>query len=396
MRINIERLRHNLLELGKIGYEEGKGLTRRAFTPAYQKGKIFVRKLMESAGLEVYEDSIGNLFGRIKGKTSHKSIIAGSHIDTVPCGGIFDGSLGVISAIECLQTLLENGFSNSHALEAVVFIDEEGYKTEGTFGSSCFAGCFDREKIESSQFWPSLVELGFTPDMILKARRAPDTIKNYLELHVEQGGILDSEGIPIGIVQGIVGIAAYKATVKGKANHAGTTPMHLRDDALLKACQAILKLHERVKGGEPLVATVGSIHAFPGAINVIPGKVEFPIEIRDMCRKTIEKTICMLKKEFAGLNITLEEMYYEKEAYLDKTTQKVIQKACEKLGYSYKYMFSGAGHDANPISTIAPTGMIFVPSKNGISHSPDEWTDWSDIEKGANVLLETIKLLDKQ
>jgi len=216
-------------------------------------------------------------------------------------------------------------------------------------------------------------------------------------MHIEQGELLEKEEIPIGIVEGIVGIARYKVTVTGKANHAGTTPMNMRDDALVKASKIISSVNEFVNeiGGD-LVGTVGEIEVEPGAVNVIPGKAEFTIELRDMEKEKIEKVMNKIKDSLGEEELAVEDILYEGIVYLDKEVQNSIKKSAKRLDYDFKEMISGAGHDANPLSKITSAGMIFVPSHNGISHSPNEWTDWEDIKKGTEVMLETIKELDKR
>lgn len=393
MIINIDRLKNNLLSLGKIGYEEGKGITRPAFTREYEEGRAFVKNLMEEAGLFVYQDSVGNLFGKLEGKEKNKSILLGSHIDSVPNGGMFDGNLGVLAAIECLQTLKENNYDANFSIEVVAFIGEEGTEVGGTFGSRIFTGELEAEKSDLDY----LETVGINEEDILNAKRDSETLKCYLELHIEQGNVLNSENISIGVVEGIVGIAQYNAAVKGKANHAGTTPMNLRDDALVKACKVIVNINEVVnKMGSPMVGTVGYIKAYPGAVNVIPGAVEFTIEIRDMDRKRALNAMEMIKESCSSLDFEAESLGFEWEVNLNEEIKKIIEESCKELNHSYKYMVSGAGHDANPVSKITPSGMIFIPSKDGISHSPDEWSDWSDVEKGANVLLNTVLKADRQ
>ncbi|MGM0410314.1 MAG: M20 family metallo-hydrolase [Bacillota bacterium] len=403
MKINLQRLKNNLIDLGFIGYngkgENGlpygdKGITRLPFTKEYDKADNFVVNLMKKAGLEIKHDSIGNLFGTLStNKENDEHIIIGSHIDTVPQGGIFDGALGVLAAIESLKTLQENNYDNNYNLTVAAFIGEEGREElGGTFGSRCFTGNIELNEKEID----FLANVGFSPEDVKNAKTDDRKIKNYLEMHIEQGAVLENEDIPIGIVKGIVGIARYKATVKGIANHAGTTPMNLRDDALIKASKLITKVNEIVKeiGGD-LVGTVGEIEVEPGAVNVIPGKCEFSIELRDMDKENMEEVITKLKEFAKGKNLIIEDLLYEGGVYLDKEVQRAIKNSAEKLSYNYKEMISGAGHDANPLSEITSTGMIFVPSHKGISHSPQEWTDWEDIKKGTEVMLETIKFLDK-
>lgn len=401
MKINLERLKDNLIELGWIGYKGNnknlpygdKGITRLPYTEEYEEADKFVTDLMKKAGLEVYHDSVGNLFGTLISTKNDKHIVIGSHIDTVPQGGIFDGNLGVLGALESLQTLKENSYENNYNLTIAVFIGEEGTKIGGTLGSRCYTGNIELNEKEIDFF----KEKGITVEEVKNTKVDKSKIKNYLEMHIEQGGVLEKEEKSIGIVEGIVGIARYKAIVSGKANHAGTTPMNMRDDALVKASKIILKVNKSVNeiGGD-LVGTVGEIEVEPGAVNVIPGKAEFTIELRDMEKEKIEKVMNKIKKSLDEKEMIVEDILYEGSVYLDEEVQKSIKKSAKKLDYDYKEMISGAGHDANPLSTITSAGMIFVPSHNGISHSPDEWTDWEDIKKGTEVMLETIKELDKR
>lgn len=387
MRINSERLKNNLLNLSKIGYEKGKGITRSAFTKEYEEASAFVMKLIEEAGLIAYRDSVGNIFGKLEGKEKNRSILLGSHIDSVPNGGMFDGNLGVLSAIECMQVLKENKYDANFSIEAVAFIGEEGTEIGGTFGSRVFTGELEPTKSD----FEYLKTVGITKEDIINAKRYPDSLKCYLELHIEQGNVLNSKNISIGVVKGIVGIAQYNARVEGKANHAGTTPMNLRDDALIKASKVIIVINDIVnKIGSPMVGTVGYIKAYPGAVNVIPGMVKFNIELRDMDRNKVLNAMEMIKKSCIDLDLEVEELSFEWEVNLNEGIQNLIEESCKELNHSYKYMVSGAGHDANPLSKITPSGMIFIPSKDGISHSPLEWSDWDDVEKGANVLLNTV------
>jgi len=401
MKINLKRLKENLIELGWIGYKGDnkdlpygdKGITRLPYTEEYNKADKFVSNLMKKAGLEIHHDPVGNLFGTLSSSKNDKHIIIGSHIDTVPQGGIFDGNLGVLGALESLQTLKENGYKNNYNLTVGVFIGEEGTEIGGTLGSRCFTGNIELNKKEIEFFG----DKGIKAEEVKKAKADKNKIKNYLEMHIEQGGLLEKEEIPIGIVEGIVGIARYKVTVTGKANHAGTTPMNMRDDALVKASKIISSVNEFVNeiGGD-LVGTVGEIEVEPGAVNVIPGKAEFTIELRDMEKEKIEKVMNKIKDSLGEEELAVEDILYEGSVYLDKEVQNSIKKSAKRLDYDFKEMISGAGHDANPLSKITSAGMIFVPSHNGISHSPNEWTDWEDIKKGTEVMLETIKELDKR
>lgn len=389
MNINIERLKNDIEELGKIGYVKDKGITREAFTENYYHAENFVVALMKDAGLSVRKDGLGNVYGQLKGEKDYPKILVGSHIDTVPNGGKLDGALGVLGAMECVRTMKKNGIINKHPIEVVVFNAEEGSKLGGTFGSRGAVGKVD---LENQLIKKAIKEVGLNIEDIKESILDTENIKCYLEMHIEQGGILDKLNIPIGIVTGIVHIERYKVVVDGKANHSGTTPMNMRDDALIKACRFIERIEELSRQkGEGFVGTVGKLEVIPGAINVIPGRVEFYIEFRSLDHnnlKVAEKEI----KEFADRLGNTEVNVHTKKSgvILNNEIQKEIEESCKKLNYKYKYMQSGAGHDAATLGNLVPAGMIFIPSVKGISHSKYEHSTWEDIEKGSNVLLNTL------
>ena len=400
IKVNLNRLKENLIELGWIGYNGNNknlpygdnGITRLAYSKEYKKADKFVGNLMEKAGLKVYRDSVGNLYGTLTSSETDEHIMIGSHIDTVPEGGMFDGALGVLGALETVQTLIENDYLNNNNLTVVAFTGEEGTEIGGTLGSRCFTGEIELNKKELEFF----KDKGINSEDLMKTKIDKEKIKDYLEIHIEQGEVLKNEDISIGVVKGIVGIARYKVTVIGEANHAGTTPMKLRDDALVKASKLITKVNEIVEDiGGDLVGTVGQIDVEPGAVNVIPGRVEFTIELRDMEKANINQVMKKIKSSLNKNELMIEDILYEESVYLNEKVQNIIKKSAQKLNYDFKEMISGAGHDANPLSKITSTGMIFVPSHRGISHSPEEWTDWTEIQKGIEVMLEAVKSLDK-
>lgn len=389
MEICIERLQQDINGLGRIGFEENVGVTRLAYSKDYNEGVNFVKKLMESAGMKTYIDPIGNLIGRLDGK-SDKIISLGSHIDSVPAGGIYDGTLGVLAGIECIRVLQENNYENQHTVEVIAFIEEEGNVIGGTFGSKCFTGI----PIEDSSI-PKMSQHGLNMDSVKSAHRNPEKYKCYLELHIEQGGILDDTKTPIGVVNGIVGITRYKATVNGMANHAGSTPMNLRDDALTKTCKMITRIMEiaHLKDGD-ITCTVGKLTVLPGAVNVIPGKVEFIIELRGKSIARNEEIIEQFSKEFKEQGLTLENILSQKETVLDEKIVNIVRKCCEKKSTPYKEMYSGAGHDAINMALFTPSAMIFVPSIGGISHNINEETSPADVATGCQLLLDSILELD--
>jgi N-carbamoyl-L-amino-acid hydrolase len=359
---------------------------------------------MREAGLEVRVDAAGNLIGRREGsEPSLPAIMFGSHIDSVPGGGNYDGDVGVIGAIEVIEVLEENAVTTRHPLEVVSFTDEEG----GLVGSVAMAiGLEDSHLDDTSHSGLTVREgirkVGGDPDRLDEARREPGELAAFIELHIEQGAILDEGGIDIGVVQGIVGIHWWDVVIEGFANHAGTTPMNRRRDAMLSAAELTLGINRiatSMSGRQ--VATVGRIRAEPGAPNVIPGRVVMSLEIRDL---STEKIMQVFKAVEAAAAQIVEKrdtpIRFEPTgvasvpAPTDERMRRIIAAAADGLDLSYKVMPSGAGHDAQDITHIAPTGMIFVPSKGGISHSPKEYTSPEDMANGARVLLETVLAID--
>ena len=375
---------------------------------AYTKGDIEGRTWfigeMKKAGLDVSIDAAGNIIGKRNGKNQTlKPIGFGSHIDMVPDGGNYDGCVGSISALEIIEQLNENKITTNHPLEVIIFSNEES----ATTGSSAIAGNLSAEELKVvSQNGTTIAAgtkaIGGNPENIKSAMKNKGDLSAFLELHIEQGGILEKENIQIGIVEGIVGISHWEVTVDGFANHAGTTPMNLRHDALLAAAKLIVAVNEVVTSYEGRqVGTVGKIAAQPGAYNVIPGKVVFGLEIRDLSSDKIALLFHGIEKKAAdiaansGTKISFQQKNSIKPALTQKSIQDKIIQSAKTLGLTYKYIQSGAGHDSQEMSVIAPMGMIFVPSVGGISHSPKEFTKAIDMANGANVLLQTILAIDK-
>jgi beta-ureidopropionase / N-carbamoyl-L-amino-acid hydrolase len=333
---------------------------------------------------------------------SMKPLLIGSHIDSVPEGGNYDGDVGSLSAIEAAQVLAENHITLRHPLQVLIFQNEEGV----TVGSRALGSGLE-EKVLSSSTWSGknvrdgIRFIGGDPDKLAQARRQPGSIAGYLELHIEQGGTLEKEKIKIGVVEGIVGILHSEVTIQGFANHAGTTPMNQRHDAMLSAARFIQKVNEVVTGMEGRqVGTVGWLKAEPGAYNVIPGKVTLGLELRDLDESKIQSMFTRVRAEadvIGRINDTrfsFSDPLPPRPALTDKGLQKLIDDTARGLGLNTKLMPSGAGHDAQEIAALGPVGMIFIPSVGGISHSPKEFSRPEDIENGANVLLQTLVRLD--
>ncbi len=403
--VNMERLEGTLLKLATFGQDSSETTNRVAFSDGDIAGREYVQQLMRDAGLEVSVDFAGNITGRRAGKNpSRKYIALGSHIDMVPRGGNYDGCVGSLAAIEVIKTLQEKQISTDHPLEVIIFSNEEG----GLLGSRALAGKIGPEAlsvVNSTGFSMAegLKRIGGDPERITEVAREKGSLAAFLELHIEQGGILEQEQTDIGVVEGIVGIKWWDVEIRGFANHAGTTPMDARQDALLAAARFIIAVNEeinRVEGKQ--VGTVGRISAEPGAPNVIPGRVVLSLEIRDLSEEKINMLFDAIQKRGdsigSGSNTRFSYTPIDansKPALTDTAIQERIATAAASLGLTHKQMQSGAGHDAQDMALITRAGMIFVPSKGGISHSPEEFTSAEDMANGANVLLQTLLLLDK-
>lgn len=402
---NSKRIESRIFELAKFGVDEkGRGY-RVAYTKGDIEGRAWFMDLMKKAGLNPTIDSAGNIIGKRNGRNPLlKPIAFGSHIDMVPDGGNYDGTVGSIAALELIEIFNENNFVTEHPLEVIIFGNEEG----GTIGSKAMVGDITNEGLkQKSQSGLTMGEgikaIGGNPENIQSCIRKKGDIHAWVELHIEQGGILEREKIQIGVVEGIVGIVHWEVTVEGFANHAGATPMNMRQDALLAASKFIIAVNEvinSVKGSQ--VGTVGKIAVQPGAYNVIPGKVQLGLEIRDLTASKIETLFKEIEKRAATIasssktTIKFERQANEsKPALTDKKLQQLINTAAKKLGFTTKFMQSGAGHDSQHISAIAPSAMIFIPSIGGISHSPKEFSTATDMANGANVLIQTILQIDQ-
>ena len=405
LRVDAERLHASWSKLRTIGLNDNGGSDRVAYSQYNKDALDYLSSLMLAAGLDPRIDVAGNLVGRKAGNSSVLApIITGSHIDTVPNGGHYDGIVGSLGAIEVARTLHDAGYITDHPLEFIIWSNEEGGKT----GSRSFNGSVtpdemglpslgDRALGEGIEF------IGGAPARLNENRRGPDSVAALIELHIEQGAILDRENVSIGVVEGIVGIRRWNITVDGFANHAGTTPMNQRRDAMVAAAQLASAIN-RIITSEPgsQVGTVGRIEAFPGAPNVVPGKVVMSLEIRDLSMEKIGRLFARIKSESEILAkqtdtvITLEQFYESPAAITDERFKRLINDVADELGLSSIHMPSGAGHDAQSLSGIAPLGMIFVPSVKGVSHAPTEFTGKQDFVNGANTLLQTIIRLDQQ
>jgi N-carbamoyl-L-amino-acid hydrolase len=407
LRIDANRLQRTIEELSAFGRPAGgsfaDGVSRVAYSDADVAGRQYVMQLMRSAGLEPRVDTAGNIHGlRAGSRASLAPIVFGSHIDSVPSGGNFDGEVGSLAAIEVIQTLQDSGVRTRHPLEVAIWSDEEG----GTIGSHSTAGDLDDNTLirefNGIVMRDGLLKIGGDPARLAEARRTSSSMHCYLELHIEQGGTLDKAGIPIGVVDGIVSIDRYEVEIRGFANHAGTTPMAERHNALLAAAKLIEAVQDEVtKMPGRQVGTVGQLAVFPNAPNVVPGLVKHTIEFRDLSEETLVRLGVAARnraKEIAaatGTQITITLVEHLRPAIATPAIQRQIEAAAAALGLKTAHLPSGAGHDAQNIAQITPMGMIFIPSVGGISHSPKELSRWGDCANGANVLLQTILRVDR-
>ncbi|NRS51072.1 Zn-dependent hydrolase [Brevibacillus sp. HB2.2] len=406
--INSDRLWDRLGQLGNIGKQEAGGITRLSFTPEERAAKDLVTGFMKEAGLTVREDEVGNLIGRKEGKNPTAPVVlVGSHIDSVPNGGDYDGPLGVLAGVEVLQTMHEQGIETEHPIEVIAFTDEEGTRFGyGMIGSRGIAGLIKRDELEQADkngvtIAEAMRQTGLDPDRTSLAARTPGSVKAYVELHIEQGKVLESRGLSVGIVTGVAGPLWLNFVLEGEAGHAGATPMNLRRDPLAAAAQVMLVIEEEAGRTGTSVGTVGRLQAFPGGVNVIPGRVEFSLDLRDVdeaIRDEVEQRIYERAEAIcAKRNVTLKVELLQRiaPAVCSDDIQHAVAEACEAEGLEAFRLPSGAGHDCMQLVGLCPVGMIFARSKDGISHNPAEFTTKEDCANGAQVLYRTVLSLAK-
>ncbi|MCB8758336.1 Zn-dependent hydrolase [Planktothrix agardhii] len=403
--INSDRLHHRINTLAQIGQQPSGSICRLAFSPEDLEGRATVKQWMLEAGMTVSTDVAGNLIGRYQGKSpTAPALGTGSHIDTVPTGGCYDGALGVLAGIEVVHTLKNHNLQLHHPLEVIVFADEESTM----IGAQAIAGTVlldapDRYQSKAGEsIQGCLARVGGNWDNLATARRSRADMVAFVELHVEQGAILEQKGVSIGIVQGVVGMERLKITIIGKANHAGTTPMEMRQDALIAAAELILAVREiALKMPSQPVATVGYLNVLPNAVNIIPGQVELSVDMRDLSDNCLQEMLAQLHNKIiliahsTNTTISTTPLLSVKPTLATPEIQYSIESVCKQLNLNYDYLPSRAGHDALEIGRITNMGMIFVPSQGGFSHSEAEYTSPEHCTQGANVLLQTLLLLDQ-
>ena len=408
MTIDANRLNRRLEQLGHVGQTTDGGVTRLSYTQVYRDAQALVAAWMTEAGLVTRLDAIGNLIGhRASAVPAAPVIVIGSHIDTVLNGGRFDGTVGVLGGIEVAQAMREDDLELDHGLDIIAFADEEGTRFgTGCIGSRAMLGLLpaetlQREDIDGVTLAQALEASGLDPTSVPDAIRNPKEMAAYIEMHIEQGSVLDDLGCPIGAVTGIAGPLFLSLQLRGKTDHAGATPMYLRRDALAGAAELILYAERMAKETSPTsVATVGRLEVRPGNVNAIPGEILMTFDLRDIHqdpRDRMENEIASKILEISlerSLRYELREMSRLAPVLLSPRLIQAIRSSCQKVGASVHELPSGAGHDAQVMASAVDSGMIFLRSKSGFSHSPEEFTMEEDIELGARVLLETVLALD--
>jgi beta-ureidopropionase / N-carbamoyl-L-amino-acid hydrolase len=408
LRVDSDRLRSDFDALAEIGATPDGGIARTTFSEAHLAARAWFHERARAAGLETNVDSAANYSAILPARDpGARTLMLGSHLDSVRRGGRYDGALGVLCALEVLRAIKDAGLDLPVAVEAVDFTDEEGTLI-GTLGSWALAGQLSQEVLAAPRGGRELLvaefaRLGLTDDGMLAARRDPETLVGYLELHIEQGPVLERAGIDIGIVTGIIGSSSFRLVFEGDARHAGTTPMDARRDAALGAAGFVLGVRETVTRDFPgCVATVGDIATEPGSFNVVPGRARLRMECRSLDAAELDALEVALTErahveaEAFGLDVTVERVGRWEPAPTDDRVRAAFAEAAAALGLTTMGLPSGAGHDAQALAAITPSGMVFVPSAGGVSHDPTEHTAWEDCVNGANVLLGAAVALAEQ
>ncbi len=386
----------------------GDGLTREVYTAEYSQAVAFVTSLMEDVGLEVREDAAGNLFGRWPGSDPDAPAVwTGSHFDTTLNAGAYDGVLGVLGAITAVGKLRASGFAPRASIEVIGFAGEEPRFGAGCIGSRAMIGALDRDELDTMvdrngiSIASAMSSVGLDPDRIADAEFDPAGVSAFVELHIEQGAVLEQRGIGLGVVERIAAPHQLRVTFVGKPRHAGSTPMSLRLDALCGAAELILAVERLARGSESgtTVGTVGTVSVAPGAVNVIPGEVTLDVDVRDVALEPREQVVSAIEDAVAeiggrrGLETETRQMVFDNPAPCDPKIVATIREVCAEQAISYLDMSSGAYHDAMVLGARVPIGMIFVPSRDGLSHHPDEFTEPAELDLGVEVLAGTLAKL---
>ncbi|WP_037286522.1 Zn-dependent hydrolase [Saccharibacillus sacchari] len=400
-----QRIERHIESIGQFTSTPGQGTTRLTYSQQDRQARDYIKRVMTEYGLKVREDGFGNIFGKMEGSIPNApAVLIGSHFDSVPNGGSYDGPAGVVAGLEVARLFRDNGLQPKYPLEAVAMIEEKGGRfIGGLLGSRAMLGVLSAEEFAATTDKDGMTTIeamraiGLDPS--LPGKRDKSDIKAFLELHIEQGPVLEEEGIPVGIVEAIVGLTQIQVTVQGRAGHAGTTPMDRRSDALVAASKIVAGLPGlALEQGNEAVATVGRLNIFPNGANVIPDKVVFTADLRagreEDVQGLLNKAEALARSvEGSGIQVDIERQLYIRPKQMSDKVKSLLETGCDKLGIPRRPLNSGAGHDAMIFSDFTDVGMLFIPSRGGLSHCPEEWSDAADIERAVRIFYEAAKNL---
>ncbi|MCI8513611.1 MAG: Zn-dependent hydrolase [Lachnospiraceae bacterium] len=405
----VERIQRDIETLARYSSVEGIGCTRYTYTKEYAQARDYVVSEMKAAGLTVREDAVGTIVGRLEGKNPDAPVLmTGSHLDTVKTGGRFDGIAGVCAALETARVLHEEGFVPECPVEFVAMPEEEGARFGGgLFASRAMCGKLYENELETYKdadgvsMAKAMKAYGLDPSRAGEAERKPGEVGTFLELHIEQGPVLENEKIQVGVVEAIVGLKCMIVTVRGRSDHAGSTPMNMRADAMLASAKAMVAGTQRaLDQKDGTVVTFGRLEIKPGAFNIVANETDFYIDCRSRSMESVDAVLeeieASLKKsaeENPGLSYHIEEKLRAYPVLMKPSVQELLEKKAEEAGISTRRILSGAGHDAMIMGSLCDVAMVFVPSKDGRSHVPEEWTDYEDLRNGAEVLCRCVREL---
>ncbi|MEQ9424832.1 MAG: Zn-dependent hydrolase [Cyclobacteriaceae bacterium] len=402
-KVNLDRIEKDLYSLREFGFNKhDKGIYRMGLTDVDMQAREWLIDQFRSLDMKAYMDGAANVIGRL-GAPDKPAIAIGSHTDSVPCGGMFDGTLGVVAGLECCRVIKENGIELHHPIEVISTSEEEG-RFGGMFGAQAMIGDITPNWIESAKSADSelllnaLAKYDLSIEGVMRSKRSKDDLLCYLELHVEQGPVLEMEKISLGIVEGISGVFKWLVKLIGKADHAGTAPMHMRSDAFMGVADFAHEIERIISedGTDKSRLTIGRVELKPGYAHTIPGEVDFTLVGRDLDEEVMNQLATSCRKVLSSIARKHRLMFeYEERSWLspelcDQNVISYFENSAKNLELDYKFMPSGAGHDVQFFSRIVPSGLLFVPSVGGVSHAPDEWTQWEDVKNGANVLLNAL------
>lgn len=409
METKVERIQKDIESLAQYSQVQGIGCTRFTYTKEFAQARDYIVAQMKAAGLSVREDAVGTVIGRMEGKNPSAPIImTGSHFDTVKTGGRFDGAAGVVAALETARTLHDEGFVPERPIEFVALPEEEGARFGGgLFASRAMCGRLYENELESYKdsegvsMAQAMREYGLDPAKADEARRKKGEIGMFLELHIEQGPVLEKEKVDVGIVEAIVGIKCFNVYVYGRSDHAGTTPLNMRADTMLATARAIVAGTDKARElDDGTVVTFGRVETQPGAFNIVAKETLFDIDCRSKTLESVDKVIAAVKAsleqsqaENPGLSFRIVEKLTAQPVLMKPEVQELLEQQAAQAGISTRKMLSGAGHDAMVMGSLCDVAMIFVPSKDGRSHVPEEWTDYEDLRKGAELLCRCVRQL---